>query len=69
MKTIRLRNNPNLRDLGGKYHNDVCVKYNMLLRGRALRKLTKKQMDILKNKYNLKTVIDLREALTPHTWG
>lgn len=60
MKVIRLRHQKNLRDIGGQY-KDVNVRLNMLLRGRALTNLTPKQLDILKNKYNLKTVIDVRD--------
>lgn len=60
MKTIHLRKQKNIRDIGGKYKG-VHIKYNMLLRGRALITLTPKQVEILKTKYNLKTVIDLRD--------
>ncbi len=60
MKTIHLKNNPNLRDLGGNYKYST-IRYGKLLRGRALRNLTKRQQEILKNKYGLKTVIDLRD--------
>lgn len=60
MKVIRLRHQKNIRDIGGEYEN-VNVKFNMLLRGRALTNLTSKQIEILKTKYNLKTVIDLRD--------
>ena len=60
MKVIHLRKQKNLRDIGGKYKN-VNLRYNMLLRGRALMNLTPKQLDKLKNKYHLRTVIDLRD--------
>lgn len=60
MKVIHLRKQKNLRDIGGKYKN-VNLRYNMLLRGRALLNLTPKQLDKLKNKYHLRTVIDLRD--------
>ena len=60
MKTIHLRNNKNLRDLGGQY-KEVNIRYGFLLRGRALVNLTPHQMEVLKTKHNLKTVIDLRD--------
>ena len=60
MKVIHLRKQKNLRDIGGKY-KDVNLRLNMLLRGRALITLTPKQLDKLKNKYHLRTVIDLRD--------
>ena len=60
MKVIHLRKQKNLRDIGGKY-KDVTIRLNMLLRGRALTNLTPKQLDKLKNKYHLRTVIDIRD--------
>ena len=60
MRTIHLHKQKNIRDIGGKY-KDVTIRYNMLLRGRALTNLTPKQIEKLKNKYNLKTVIDVRD--------
>lgn len=60
MKVIRLRHQKNLRDIGGQY-KDVNVRLNMLLRGRALTNLSPKQIETLKNRYNLKTVIDVRD--------
>ena len=60
MKVIHLFRQKNLRDIGGKY-KDVVIKYNMLLRGRALTNLKPRQIKKLKTKYNLKTVIDLRD--------
>lgn len=60
MKVIHLRKQKNLRDIGGKY-KDVTLRLNMLLRGRALVNLTPKQLDKLKDKYHLRTVIDLRD--------
>ena len=62
MRTIHLRGQKNLRDIGGKY-KDVTLKHNMLLRGRALRTLTPKQIEKLKTKYHLRTVIDLRDLM------
>ncbi len=60
MKAIKLKHNKNLRDIGGKY-KDVEIRYNMFLRGRALTRLSPKQMEILTNKYHLRTIIDLRD--------
>lgn len=60
MKVIHLRKQRNIRDIGGKY-KDVTIKYNMLLRGRALTNLTPKQIEKLKTKYHLRTVIDIRD--------
>ena len=60
MRVIHLRRQKNIRDIGGKY-KDVTLRYNMLLRGRALITLTPKQLDKLKGKYHLRTVIDLRD--------
>lgn len=60
MRVIHLFKQKNIRDIGGKYKN-VTIKYNMLLRGRALLNLKPKQIEKLKTKYNLKTVIDLRD--------
>ena len=59
MKVIKLKNNPNIRDIGGKY-KDVTLKENMLLRGRTFLNLSDEQKNILKDKYHLKTIIDLR---------
>lgn len=59
MKIIKIKNNPNIRDLGGKFKN-VQVKEGMLIRGRTLRKLTKEQQSFLVNECHIKTIIDLR---------
>ena len=62
MKVIHLRHQRNLRDIGGKY-KDVTLRYDMLLRGRAFTTLTPKQLEKLKTKYHLRTVIDLRDLM------
>ena len=59
MKIIKLKNNPNIRDIGGKYKN-VTIKEGMLIRGRTLRVLTPEQQSLLVDTYNVKTIIDLR---------
>lgn len=62
MKTIHLRKQKNIRDIGGQY-KDVNIRLNMLLRGRALLTLTPKQLEKLKTKHHLRTVIDLRDLM------
>ena len=59
MKVIKLKNNKNIRDLGGKYKH-VTIKEGMLIRGRTLLNLTPSQQDLLVNKYNVHSIIDLR---------
>lgn len=59
MKIIKLKNNPNIRDIGGEYLN-VNIKEGMLIRGRTLRNLTKEQQDFLVSECNVRTIIDLR---------
>ena len=59
MKVINLKNNKNIRDLGGKYKG-VTIKEGMLIRGRTLLNLTQSQQDLLVNKYNVHSIIDLR---------
>ena len=59
MEIIKLKNNPNIRDIGGKYKN-VTIKKGMLIRGRTLRKLTEEQQLILTDEHHVKTIIDLR---------
>ena len=59
MKIIKLKNNPNIRDIGGVY-KDVKLKEGMLIRGRTLLNLTGEQQSILVNDHNVKTIIDLR---------
>lgn len=54
-KTVR-----NIRDLGGISLKEGEIKYNLLLRGGDLYSLSKEEFLILKNDYNLKTVIDFR---------
>lgn len=50
----------NIRDLGGISLKEGEIKYNLLLRGGDLYTLSKKEFLILKNDYNLKTVVDFR---------
>lgn len=60
MRVIHLKNQKNMRDIGGKY-KFVTIRYNKLLRGRILSGLSEEQINILKNEYHLKTIIDLRD--------
>jgi len=60
MSKIKLRSLTNVRDLGGIQTKYGVVKSKKLLRSPALDKLTTKDIDILVNKYNLATIIDLR---------
>ncbi|MCR4911936.1 MAG: tyrosine-protein phosphatase [Bacilli bacterium] len=59
MRIIKLKDNPNIRDIGGVY-KDVTIKEGMLIRGRTLRHLTEEQSAYLVKKCNIKTIIDLR---------
>ena len=59
MKIIKLKNNPNIRDIGGQY-KDVYIKEGMLIRGRTLRHLDEEQKAYLVHECNIKTIIDLR---------
>ncbi len=54
-KTVR-----NIRDLGGIFLKEGKIKDKLLLRGGALNNISNEEFDILKTKYNLKTVIDFR---------
>lgn len=54
-KTVR-----NIRDLGGISLKEGEIKYKLLLRGGDLYSLSKEEFLILKNDFNLKTVIDFR---------
>lgn len=63
MNIIRavLEGTSNTRDIGGYVgNNGRAVKWRKVLRSDGLDKLTDKDQDILKEKYNLKKVIDLR---------
>lgn len=59
MKIIKIKGNPNIRDIGGKY-NDVTIKEGKLIRGRTLRRLTEEQQKYLVDECGVKTIIDLR---------
>jgi len=61
MKIINLPKAKNYRDLGGvKTKDGRVVKSKMLLRGTPLLEKHAKDIEILKQEYNLKTIIDLR---------
>ena len=60
MKIIDLEGSKNIRDLGGTKVKNGIIKNNKLLRGTVLDKLTKNDIKILVNDYELKTVVDLR---------
>lgn len=60
MENIRLDCNINIRDLGGLKSNGITVKNKLFIRSASLEKLSSNDIDILKNEYNLKTIIDLR---------
>ena len=59
MKIIKLKGNPNIRDIGGVYKN-VTIKEGKLIRGRTLRCLSDYQREYLVNTCGVKTIIDLR---------
>lgn len=61
MKIINIKGIKNIRDIGGEYKG-VTVKEGMLIRGRALMHLNDEQKRLLVNKYNIKTIIDLRSS-------
>lgn len=61
MEIIRLKNVKNYRDLGGiKTTDNREIKPHMLIRGTALFAPGPLAVSLLKEKYNLKTIIDLR---------
>lgn len=66
MRVIKLKNNPNIRDIGGRYKN-ITLRENMLLRGRTFLFLTLDQIDLLTKKHHLRTIIDLRSHDEIHT--
>jgi len=60
---IHLTSVDNIRDLGGIETKDgKSIKYNKLLRSADLHRLTKDELTILKDQYDLKTVIDFRST-------
>ena len=61
MEVIKLRGIKNYRDLGGlKTVDGRILKSHMLIRGTTLFKITSHDINLLKNKYNLKSIVDLR---------
>ena len=61
MEFIKLDHAKNFRDLGGlKTTDGRTVKKCMLIRGTTLSKLSNKDINLLREKYNLSTIIDLR---------
>lgn len=60
---IPLKSVENIRDLGGiKTDDGKTIKYKKLLRSADLHRLTKAELAILKEQYNLKTVLDFRST-------
>lgn len=59
MRIIKLKGNPNIRDIGGVY-DDVTIREGMLIRGRTLRTLTPDQQSFLVEDCHIRTIIDLR---------
>ena len=59
MKHLRKRN---VRDIGKKYKN-VNIKPQMLIRGKAITRFTRQEVDFLKNELKVKTIIDLRSSM------
>ena len=53
MKVIKLKNNKNMRDIGGVYKN-VTLREGMLIRGKTLINLTGEQQSILIYKHHQK---------------
>lgn len=58
---IKLEHKKNIRDLGGIVNIDgLKVKHNLFIRSSHLGDISSDDLSLLKNEYNLKTVIDLR---------
>ncbi len=61
MNVIKLTNAPNTRDLGGMPTADGRhIAHNRLIRSGALNKITNEDYQLLLDKYNLVTVVDMR---------
>lgn len=61
MENIKLKGAKNVRDMGGLTNKEgKKLKEHIFLRADSLDKLNKKDIKILKEKYNLATIIDLR---------
>ena len=60
MKNIKLKGSKNIRDLGGMKTKYGTLKRGFILRASNLNSISKADERILKNDYNLKLVIDLR---------
>lgn len=60
---LKFKTIDNIRDLGGiKTEDGHTIVLGRLLRSSDLHKLSAKELDILKNKYNLRVVIDFRST-------
>ena len=60
MENIKLEGINNIRDLGTTVVNKGRIKKYKILRSPCLNEITQKDVNILVNKYKLKTIIDLR---------
>ena len=63
MNNLKIKGSKNIRDLSTINSNNVKIKDNMIYRGSALDLLTKKDVKILKEKYKISTIIDLRTEM------
>lgn len=60
MVNIKLDSNLNIRDLGGLSCGNYIVKNKQFIRSGNISELTDNDISVLKNNYNLRTIIDLR---------
>ena len=60
MNNIKLNGVKNIRDIGCIESNNVDIKENLLFRSSSLENLTKSDVKKIKEKYKIKTIIDLR---------
>ena len=60
MENIKLEGINNIRDLGTTVVNEGRIKKHKILRSPCLDEITQRDVNILVNKYKLKTIIDLR---------